>query len=145
MAHQRTGTGDVSPDEIPTLGEGPSRGVVPGDTPSMLRRDRLLNPHRQPEETEEPEDENRLVKLLLIGVVLFVFIDVVIVAYKFGWLGGNPAPAPPQPTVEAPADKAKGKPAVIEGVKVKEGMSEGLGGAPPPPAPAQRPIDPPEM
>ena len=81
-------------------------------------------------------------------VALFVLVDVLIVAYRFQLIGGGPAMAPDQPTVEAVApevDKPPSRPAEIEGVRVKEGVSEGLGAPAASPAPLQRPIEPPEM
>ncbi|MFT4621683.1 MAG: hypothetical protein ACI8PZ_000335 [Myxococcota bacterium] len=135
--------GDVSPDELPTLGEGPDRVGAPSATPggTMLKRDRLLNPNRQ-ELQEDPEevDDSRLVKILLLGVVLFVLVDVVIVAVRFGWVGGGGAST--APVVEAPA--VVPKPTQLEGVPVKEALRDGMVG-PPVPEPAQRPIDPPDM
>ena len=149
MGQDRSHTGDAMPDEVPTLGEGPDRTGSPVSTSTMLKRDQLLKRARnEPDEPDDVEGESRLAQILLLGLVAFLLVDVGIVAYRFGWVGGARVeapspPAPPPPPVEAP--KANDRPAEIEGVKVKEGMSDGLGRSETRPEPAKRPVNPPGM
>ena len=137
------------PDDVPTLGDGPSREATPSSASGMLKRDQLLSRSRsQPaQDDDDIGEDNLLVKLLLIGVVLFVAFDIAVFAYKFGWVGGHTAPArvpAPQVQVEAPKPEPPPKRGLLEGVQVKDGMSEGLVKEPAP-QPAQRPVEPPGM
>jgi hypothetical protein len=147
MGQDRPDTGDAVPDEVPTLGEGPERTGTPVSASTMLKRDQLLKKGRSDaEEPDEVEGESRVLQLLLLGLVAFLLVDVGIVAYRFGWVGGarvEAPPPPPPPRIEAPRENDR--PVEIEGVKVKEGMSDGLGRTETRPEPAQRPVNPPGL
>ncbi len=143
----RDRSGERSVDQVPTEGALPVRQSAPPDTPGLLRRDHLLSPREVKEEVEEVDaDHTLLVRMLLVGLVLFLTADGFIVAYKFGYLGASAPPAvvetneapPPPPPMEVPRRTE------VSGVPIKEGISDGRP-VTVQPRPAERLSEPPEM